>query len=156
MTHPEDTVLTVTRSIFFTDTLPSFIYPRPTLPQDSLTERVYKGYLTSDPSNVFTFKITKIFQNYYDGYSIQGLAYFYVGLPFADSIMVPRDVSTLGCSNYKHQILITNRFNNPKFSELTHHLSRIDYVNQTKKKRIIKLSFFNNYHPNCTFIGEEI
>jgi hypothetical protein len=156
MTNAEDTVITVNRKLFFTNKRISNIYPRTTLPKDSLIEIKYKGYLNSNPSNVFTFKITKVFQNYYNGYYIGGLAYFYVGLPFADSIMVPRSVSAKGCGNFKHSILLTDRFNNPEFSKLTHHLSRIDYIIESEKKRTIKMYFFNNFHPECTFIGEEI
>jgi hypothetical protein len=156
MTNPEDTLVTVTRSLYFTNKRYLKIFPRTTLPKDSLTEIKYIGHLTSNPSKIFTFKVVKVFQNYYDGYSIQGLAYFYVGLPFADSIMIPRDVSMKSCGNYRHGILLTNRFNDSKFSELSHQLKRIDCIIETSKKRTIKISFYNNFHPDCTFVGEEI
>lgn len=156
MTHFEDTLVQSSRLLFFTEKMPSNIYPRQTLPKDSLTERVYRGYLLDDPSNVFQIRIIKVFQNSYKGWSTGGLAYFCVGLPFADSIMIPRDVSMKGCGNYKHLLLLTNRFNDSKFSMLTHHLSRIDYITLSDKKRMIKMDFFNNYHPTCTFIGDEL
>jgi hypothetical protein len=156
MTNPEDTLINITRNLYFSNKRYSNFYPRTTLPKDSLIEKTFTGYLTNNPSKLFTFKIIKVFENYYDGYSIQGLAYFFVGLPFADSIMIPRDVSMKSCGNYRHSIIVTNRLNDTKFSELTHHLRRIDYLIESAKKRTIKLSFFNNFHPDYTFVGEEI
>lgn len=155
METPRDTLVTVTRNLYFTGKRYSNFYPRTTLPVDSVIEKSFTGYLTNNPADTFTFKITKIIQNYYDGYNISGLAYFFVGLPFADSIMIPRDVSMKGCGNYRHVLILTNRFNNPKFGELTHHMSRIDYIVESPNKRTIKLQFFNNFHEPCTFIGEE-
>ncbi len=155
MTDLKDTLINVTRNLFFTKTNYS-MYPRQTFPKDSVTEIKYRGYLISDRSQVFEFKITKVLQNYYKGYYIGGLAYFYVGLPFADSIMLPRDNYAEFCSNYKHIIMRNIYTFDKEFNAFTENLERIDFIVESNKKRTIVFNFFGNKHPKYIFKGDEI
>jgi hypothetical protein len=91
LTDPNDTLVTVTRELFFTEK---------TIPWRPLGK--YKGYFTNDPNNEVTIEFLDL-----SNWNIRKIDFsvgLTIGLPNIDTFMYPFGCPLDQCSNYKHRI----------------------------------------------------
>ena len=147
MTHPEDTLIKVTRELFFQEKEWWLIPFRE-------TSASYRGYFTNNPSKetIITFIDQK--RGYFRG--VEAPVFLIVGFPFVDTLLSPTTHLNESCNNFKNskfKILFPEQ-NTPK---LSFYLSLVEnyFINENKIRNIYEFnrpSGFERYE----FIGERI
>lgn len=141
MTHPEDTLIKVTREIFFTE---KFYHPFRT---DTIFS-IFEGFLLDNPNEIFRVRTAGDNEQWYKKLRTFGFRRFLIGFPFADTILMPWDIFVKNeCSNFKHWREITIGYQNPKMFELvneySHGLMQQDYYYLGGKEYLFRLEFHN-------------
>jgi len=139
MVHPEDTMISVTRQLFFTQ---SRFHPF----GDTARTKIFTGFLEDKPDEIFSIRLTGDNEEYYKKLRTFGQRKFLIGFPFADTILMPWDIFVLnGCGNYKHWRELTVSYQNPQlfelFNEYSHGLMRQDYYYLGDKNYLFRLEF---------------
>jgi hypothetical protein len=99
MTHPEDTLITVSRSLFFTE---KALIMMPT----GVNHVIYKGYFTHEPNKEATIQYIDKTTGDFRGFKPPN--FLTVGLPVVDTFFSRRCMGLEGCSNYLHSISIVS------------------------------------------------
>ena len=99
LSDPNDTLVTVTRELFFTET------NTPSVPTGK-----YKGYFTNEPDNEVTIEFLSVDKWLHKG--IDFPVFLTVGLPNIDSFMFPQGCPFDGCVSYKQRITRFSRTRN--------------------------------------------
>jgi len=140
MTHPEDTLIKVTREIFFTK--------KSHHPFAGFGFKKFEGYLLDRPNEIFTLKAEGDNGEWYKKLRTFGRRGFLIGFPFADTILMPWDIFVNNkCSNFKHWRAITISHQNPQmfvlFNEYSHGLMQQDYYYLGDNNYLFRLEFHN-------------
>ena len=149
LTNPEDTLIVVTRELFFTQKQLSIFEP-------GETEVSYKGYFTdkSDQEVILQHIIIQkgTFRNQFTPINVV------VGLPFTDTFFFPRVCKFESCENFKHKkanIFTTLNHCNEVYDYKVEFWDRI-FLNGTKKIKEIYVFDDLNGNRRFEFIGERL
>lgn len=152
MTNMEDTLIKVTRKLFFTKKRHHPFF------NDS-GKSILEGYLLENPEEKFTIRTDYNNEKYYKKLETYGHNFFLIGFPFADTILRPWDIFVNNhCSNFKHKKEITISDQNPEmfkiFNEYSHGLMQQDYIYLGENNYLMRLEFHNHgiirvYHFKC-------
>ncbi len=133
-----DTIITVTRNLFFTRKLVHF-FSR----QDTISYH-FRGYLVDEPKNEFDLEIYSHNSGYYQHNFLGGNPKFFVGFPFADSILFPES-NTISCHNFKHLLCLFHpdylKFRSELILRLTKGLIKYEFIYMEPDIWSIKLEF---------------
>lgn len=132
-----DTIITVTRNLFFSKKV-NGIYG-----VDDTIRRSLIGYLVDDPNNIFELDIYPFSSGYFNYEFLGGVPKFFLGFPFADSILLPHGGAVLRCQNFKHVILTYyNRSpHSSKIEALSKGLIKVDFIYRKLDEWSIILEF---------------
>jgi hypothetical protein len=123
LSNPKDTLVSVTRELFFTEK---------TIPWRPLGK--YKGYFTNDPNNEVTIEFLRL-----SNWNIRKIEYevfLTTGLPNIDTFMYPFGCPERGCTNFKHRIL---RFTQTQVCETPGGVNLAALSNNLSQTEVIKL-----------------
>jgi hypothetical protein len=139
MTHPGDTLIKVTREIFFTQKK-----YHPYISDSSFS--VFEGFLIDNPNVTFKIRTSGDNEEWYKKLRTFGNRRFLIGFPFADTILMPWDIFVKnGCGNFKHWREVTISYQNPQmfelFNEYSHGLMQQDYYYLGGKEYLFRLEF---------------
>ena len=152
MTNIEDTFIKVTRELFFTK---KSYHPF----GGSINEKVFEGFLLEKPNEIFKVKLSSDGKDYYKEIKTYGIHAYFVGFPFADTILKPWSILVKDqCGNFKHWREITVSDQNPSlfqiFNEYSHGLMQQDYYYLGDNNYLMRLEFHNKgkitvHHFRC-------
>ncbi|HEY1046105.1 MAG TPA: hypothetical protein VGF79_06660, partial [Bacteroidia bacterium] len=139
MTNKEDTLIKVKRDLFFTK---AWKHPFSGNPGS----KVFEGYLLEKPNETFRIKTEFNNEKYYKKLETYGNNFFFIGFPFADTILRPWSIFVKDdCSNFKHFREITDKDQNPQmfelFNEYSHGLMQQDFYYLGDTSYLFKLEF---------------
>jgi len=147
MSHPEDTLIKVTRDLYFEP----FGFR---LIKQNETFASFKGYFTHEPNKTVTLILMNQKTGKFRG--IEAPLFLTIGFPFVDTLLHPITHLVESCVNYKHK-MIKVLFPDQNYSNLSFYFSYIEtyFITENKIKLIYefeKPSGFERYE----FIGERI
>jgi hypothetical protein len=149
LTNPEDTLVTVTRELFFTKTQLTIFEPGDTLVK-------YKGYFTNKPNEELVIQHIKIlrgrFRKQYPPIFIS------VGVPFTDTLFRPSICYGESCGNYIHTKSIVFTDLNHCNEEFDYNISESETIFLKGREKIKQTWLIKNKsgHLKYEFIGERI
>lgn len=131
--NPGDTLISVSRRLFFTEFTNRIV---------KLNEETgyLRGHLTTEPDKVVDIKFTSVRVNSFRGHFTGGLARFIIGLPFIDSLLLPSSSHLAWCYNFKHYRVKVTDTTHPTYSRVSNHLDQYDIFFHSKDS--VGLSFF--------------
>lgn len=94
LSNPADTLITITRQLFFTQKAILFFEP-------GETSVKYKGYFTHEPNKEVVMEFIQLQTGEFRG--LKAPLFLTVGIPNIDTFVVPGNCPTEFCYNYKHQ-----------------------------------------------------
>jgi hypothetical protein len=94
LTNPKDTLVSITRELFFT--------PKPILLlENGETSVKYKGYFAHEPNKEVVMEYIQLQTGEFRG--LKAPIFLTVGIPNIDTFVVPKNCPAQFCYNYKHQ-----------------------------------------------------
>ena len=147
MTNPEDTLVTVTRNLYFTESILN-IMPM------GVNHVIYKGYFKHEPENEATIEFIKKSTGDFKGYKPPH--FLTVGIPDTDTFFSRNCMGLQGCANYLHSVQIIT---NPETcSPLDYVPLRTEWImiNGINKIKLIYLLKNSNDVKRFEFIGDKI
>lgn len=147
--NPKDTLVTVTRNLFFT--LNAFSL------SDIDKPKKYRGFFTSNPEKEV------VLETYWNKKSFRGETpshWLIIGLPIADTLMLPEDGCGFrsSCGSYTHGVVRWERTEVCSWVGLTKYITENEIVvnHQTSQVRVSYRSSVPGHEFDETFIGKEI
>lgn len=134
LTNPKDTLVSITRELFFTQKPILLLEP-------GETSVKYKGYFTHEPNKEVVMEFIQLDTGSFRG--VPAPVFLTLGIPNLDTVMAPKSSgNAVGCFNYKSsnfRYLTPNNIN----SKLTNYWSAIEniFINNTREKIIRKFKF---------------
>jgi hypothetical protein len=128
LVNPEDTLVTVTRELFFTRKTDNFF-------QNGETSAKYQGYFKSNPNELVVVEFTQV-----ESWKSKGIdfsTYLTIGLQGVDTFMFPSGCPAEGCSNTKHSIV---RFTQTQRCETPSGIDLADLSNNLLQSELLQLN----------------
>ena len=139
LTNPGDTLITVTRELFFTNERQTLYAWNDSLREYDTIAR-FLGTFKSNPDDEVVLEYRYITEGKFRG--VEPPYVLITGFPSIDTLMPPRDCFSGGCSNYKHSKVIIYNPNDCRYKELANYVKSNDQILSEQGKKLKTIYVF--------------